>query len=739
MATRLTDYEKILEDLTSRVSEADQALIGRALDKDAKPERDESSASTSSRQQLASTEVDAEESGNEFQVRGRVGSTGSLDRIEEDLNRSATSRAIGLLGKVSEVTWIERIRKETDSAAGSDEEGPEETGKSMTFGSGMDASHDDPGKEVKTQRSMSESTYHCDDLTLKPLDDETALHLPPKAICDSLLASYFECVHPAFPIIRRTQFMKQYSAFSNGIKNKPGRLWLAILNLILAIAARYGNLIQADWARYADDDATFFCRARSLGLDPDVIWVHVELQRIQIMGLASFYLLSTNQINRAFALSGIATRQAFALGLHLQNSDPKLNKSLKEIRYRVWWAIATNERTLGLMTGRPISFKASDCSAPLPVPLDEDAYSLETDPQTYDTPAIRKLRELPSDQPGSANHSTSTLSSVSSRTAHRSPSASSTPLFAPPSLEMQSPQPNVGMFFLYSSKLNALADEVLTQLYQPPVMVKSWAEVQSMISQLRSKLEQWRSLLPPAFDFTVEQAGGALLRPRMCLAFSYYSTLIIVNRPCLCKMKEKMPNESERGSNVDDFNATSCVLAARSLIDLLPNRPDPLGLYRVSPWWNMVHHLMQAATVLMLELSFRASHCPDMVDELLQAVQKVVSWLYSMSANDKAAGRAWRLSNNLLRKVVPKVGRRMDEGVRWPGVVADGDTPMPDLQQQPTSFDHHASTNYSTVLPAPADYMEDQSVTSWEPLMFTSYDDYLTDPNLAANFQPPPR
>ncbi|KAL8946438.1 MAG: hypothetical protein Q9222_007167 [Ikaeria aurantiellina] len=749
MATRVANYERILEDLGGRVSEADQVLIRKAMDKttvaedcqskESNLEREDSSTSASSRQQFASAEQDAEEPANESQVPARVGSTGSTDRVQEDLNRSAASRGTGFLGKVSEITWIERIRQETDSAVDSEDEGIEETGGSMTFGSGMEASYDDRRGGGKPLRSMSESTYHCDDQPLMPLEDETAFQLPPKAICDPLLAAYLESVHPAFPIIGRTRFLEQYRAFSNGIKNKPGRLWLAILNLIFAIAARYGRLIEADWAKYTNDDATFFSRARLLGLDPDAVWVHVELQRVQVVGLASFYLLSTNQITRAFAMSGIATRQAITLGLHLQNSDPNLTKSSKEIRYRVWWAIATNERTLGVMTGRPTSFTASDCPAPLPMPLDEDAYTSGADPETYNTPAIRKLRELPADGSRSSNLSTSTSSSVSSRNTHRSPSASSMPLFAPLSLEGLYPQPNIGMFFLYSSKLSGLADEVLNQLYQPPVMRKSWADVQEMIVKLREKLEQWRTLLPPVFDFTVEQAGDVLLRQRMDLAFAYYSTMIIVNRPCLCKMKEKMPLESERGSNIDQFNATSCVLAARSLVDLLPHQPDPTRLYRVTPWWNMVHHLMQAATVLMLELSFRASHCPGMVDELVQAVQKVVRWLYSMSANDKAAGRAWRLSNDLLRKVVPKVGRRMDEDLRWSGVVADGDAPMQELLQQPTSFDPPGSTSYLPSLSAPADYtIPPQSVTSWEPLMFTSYDEYLTDPHLA-NFQPPPR
>ncbi|KAL8872285.1 MAG: hypothetical protein Q9174_002057 [Haloplaca sp. 1 TL-2023] len=411
-------------------------------------------------------------------------------------------------------------------------------------------------------------------------------------------------------------------------------------------------------------------------------------------------------------MSGITIRQALSLGLNLENRDPKLPNSLKEIRYRVWWAIAATERTLAVRTGRPTSFNITDCSAPLPVPLEEQSFMDQS--ESYDTPAVQRLRRFSTGGSLSTDMSMSSSSLVQPRVAQPMASAPSTAIKVPGSAEGTSIQPNNAMFFLYSAKLSVLIDDILSHLYRPTVMDHSWAEVQGMILQFQKKLERWRSTLPAVFDFTKKEGDLQFVRQRIGLGMSYYGAVIIINRPCLCKIDEKIPDETQRGRDIDRASAASCVLAAQGLVDLLPDGSEVNGIYRVTLWWSLVHHLMQAVAVLMIEMSFRASHCPDMTDDLMQASEKAVGWLQSMSTDDMAAARAWRLSSELLRKVAPRIGRRIDDRLRWPMQVDD------DMSMQNLFL---ASSRDYPVVSTSDIYTGYEPVTTWEPLLFTSYDD----------------
>ncbi|KAL9600564.1 MAG: hypothetical protein Q9219_003110 [cf. Caloplaca sp. 3 TL-2023] len=420
-------------------------------------------------------------------------------------------------------------------------------------------------------------------------------------------------------------------------------------------------------------------------------------------------------------MNGIAVRQALTLGLNLRNENPSLADSSKEIRYRVWWAIASIERTLSMMVGRATAFAGSDCSVPLPLPLEEETF-MSAEPHR-DATSVRIARSLLVEDEGLLDASTSTPSSVSSKTALRSPYDSppskSSLVFA----DDNAISPNNGMFFLYFTRLKNLDDDVLKQLYRPHMVNRSWATIQSMIHSFRKKLGRWRSALPLVFDFTRKQHDPLHMGRRMHLGFTYYSTMIIINRPCLCMTDESIPNETEKGRALDRESAAECIFAAKCMVNMLPDEPKPAEMYSVFPWWNIVHHLMQAVTALMLEMLVGAAHCPEQADELFFAAQKVVAWLQSMSVNDLAAARAWRLSSDVLRKVAPKVGRRIDDRLLRQNRASE-DILMQDLLMPPTSFNPAAST-YLPISFTGTDITSPQQQTTWEPLMFTNYDDHV--------------
>lgn len=65
---------------------------------------------------------------------------------------------------------------------------------------------------------------------------------------------------------------------------------------------------------------------------------------------------------------------------------------------------------------------------------------------------------------------------------------------------------------------------------------------------------------------------------------------------------------------------------------------------------------MQSATVLLLELAFKAQHVPDKEEMVSNAVKKAVEWLFSLSKENSASGRAWKLCDGYLRYLAPHVG-----------------------------------------------------------------------------------
>ena len=232
------------------------------------------------------------EPAGEFKATARAGSVESLDCIDEDYNRNPAARATGFYGKNSEVTWMQRLRR-PDALSSDEEEDHEDHDQEDSLVDGH-VSPNAPGFAP-----VSESSYHCDDLTLTPPGHVDPFEVPSQAIGNMLFQSYLETVHPAFPIIGKNTFIGQYQAFQlSQDQSKINQNWLAILNLIFAIGAKYAHLIQAEWRGDKTDHLVYFTRARILGFNSEAILGHAELQKVQIAGLMSFYLMALNQINR---------------------------------------------------------------------------------------------------------------------------------------------------------------------------------------------------------------------------------------------------------------------------------------------------------------------------------------------------------------------------------------------------------------------------------------------------------
>ena len=228
---------------------------------------------------------------DEGHVLARVGSNKSIGHVDEDFNRTAASRATGFMGKNSELTWMQRLKKQAEVSPG--------LGKEVLSMSGnMDTSIDSVSLQDNPHHPINESTYHCDDLSMMITEDVEPYQVPPLQTADVLFKCYLETVHPSFPIIGKTTFLDQYRTYYRK-HLQAGANWLAILNLIFAIGAKYLHLIQAELGGEDErDHLIYFTRARLLGFNTESILDHAGLQHVQVAALMAFYLTAINQISR---------------------------------------------------------------------------------------------------------------------------------------------------------------------------------------------------------------------------------------------------------------------------------------------------------------------------------------------------------------------------------------------------------------------------------------------------------
>jgi Fungal specific transcription factor domain len=623
------------------------------------------------------------------------------------------------MGKNSEITWMQRLQQE--NAQRGDEDGPSASSAKL----GSDRATADgftPVNEVDSAYSVHAMSYHLDDEPVTTFEHVDPYEVPTAETAQILFNTYFTRIHPTFPVVGRLNLTIQFQKFLSGLAQRPPQKWLAIINLIFAIAAKYSHLVQADWKGDERDHIIYFTRARLLSVTSETVFEHPDLQVIQITGLISFYFLCISQINRAWSMAGIAIRWATALGLNMRNDSVKLKDSLKEIRYRVWWALYTLEHRLCSMTGRVNCILDDHCTTPLPVPLDEDKFESEEG-----SSLLSKEQQKTNRAPFLNSHSPSVISSSSDSRSRSATKASGATESRSPSSITQSTtldfakdiSANSSLYFLHIVQLTRLTQGVFHKMYNPAAVIGTWSDVQETIRQLNDQLDVWYRHLPPMLDFRRKQRDRDFYEFRLSLGFFYYGARIMVNRPCLCRLDRKIPNQSSKSLDLNHQAATTCVDAARDLLALIPDQPNAVGLMRVGPWWSVLHWLVQATIVLLLEISFRAHHMPEEAEAILDASKKGVRWLHALGADNRSARRAWGLCNTLLHGAAGKIGRDVsDMPERAPGRAPSED--IPGYGQA-----HSGLQNYSVSAPRSSTMMAGSyaAVSHLDQLM--RYDEYF--------------
>ncbi|KAF9885914.1 hypothetical protein FE257_012204 [Aspergillus nanangensis] len=430
---------------------------------------------------------------------------------------------------------------------------------------------------------------------------------PPRHIAENLFKLYIETVNPSFPIIGTTTFRHQFASYSLNPEQWPGNKWLAILNLTFAIGAAYSKNLGLDCGQETHE--TYFTRAKRLSMEQELLH-HPDLQQIQVEGLASFYMLATGQMNRSWKLCGNAVLGAISLGLHVGNLGNHTTDDSKEIRYRVWWALYTLEHRLSVITGRPSCISDSACSTPLPIPFEEQDFKRDDV-----IPLLRSSAQRSGQLKGS---SSSLINGLKAATTYLD-------------LNLMDMNPNNSLYFLQMVMITSIGRRAVGDLYKPEATHSSWQHTKHKIQGLLFDVNAWLQELPA-------------------------TTKIEITRPCLYRLdlNDQDPESREFCARL----AVECIESACLVVNFMPDPPTAMRLYQNTQWWCLLHFLMQALAILLLEIALESQHAPQKAPVITKAAKKVLKLLRIMSRNSASSERARQQCEGLLRQL----GIELDSG-----------------------------------------------------------------------------
>lgn len=338
----------------------------------------------------------------------------------------------------------------------------------------------------------------------------------------------------------------------------------------------------------------------------------------------------------------MSIRSAVSMGLNLRSESNYVTTVSKETRYRVWWSLHTLETILCTMTGRPPITRKEICTTPLPVPFEEEEF---LDGRVTHIMADNKARS----------------SLIAQLVIRQEPAGIGTTDEKAGGDGKELVNPSGSLYFLCFVDLDLLMREVIETLYAPGEAQKPLHEVEAAITALNKKADMWLARLPGVFQLSTEQKSQAFERQRLNLAFHFYSMKVLLSKPFLHHPERQVADSCTPERFCDKISAL-CIDAACKMLDLFPDDPDAVWVYRVSPWWCVLHYVLQSATVLLIELSFKARVKHEEPGELLEKTRKASQWLQEMASRCPTSQRALSIWGELLSRLGEKVGFKVDVG-----------------------------------------------------------------------------
>lgn len=195
------------------------------------------------------------------------------------------------------------------------------------------------------------------------------------------------------------------------------------------------------------------------------------------------------------------------------------------------------------------------------------------------------------------------------------------------------------------ARLSVIKNGITTELYLP-CPSNTWAMTQEKIGRWHNQLLEWKENLTVSMKFPSNLALGGDPRAKIDLTLYYYSIQMILFRQCLCH--PQLPSGSASSKEITFWNATNCVYAAASLMDVLPEDPTAHEAYQLLPCWDLLYYLGQALSVFTMRLCFNKEHGANSTVLMKPRIRKAMAYLLCLSASSLSAYKEWRIFRQLL-------------------------------------------------------------------------------------------
>ncbi|KAG9243410.1 fungal-specific transcription factor domain-containing protein [Calycina marina] len=210
-----------------------------------------------------------------------------------------------------------------------------------------------------------------DNVEIDILHQRGAFLLPPRALCDELIESYFKWIAPIVPVINKARFMKQYG----DPKNPPS---LLLVQAVLLAGSRVCTNPQLMDANGSTTPAalTFYKRAKALY---DANYEDDRVTIVQSLVLMGWYWEGPEDVTKnVFYWSRVATIVAQGSGMHRSVEGSQLSRDDKRLWKRIWWTLFTRDRSVAVALGRPVHINTDDSDVEMV--SEDDFIEDETDP-----------------------------------------------------------------------------------------------------------------------------------------------------------------------------------------------------------------------------------------------------------------------------------------------------------------------------------------------------------------------
>jgi hypothetical protein len=388
-------------------------------------------------------------------------------------------------------------------------------------------------------------------------------------------------------------------------------------------------------------------------------------------------------------MAGVAARSAIALGLNQRAIGSKIKPTSKETRCRIWWSIFSLEHQVSVLTGRASCLDYRSCRAHPPSPIE-----------------IVCNREVDSyyglvDEAKSPTTLHWTLCGTSIQLQRR--------------LEwFQTLEPTRSLRFFHLVDLQLITHDVLNHVYSADIYRDGWDEIATRMSSYDTKFDIWLHGLGRTFEFVTANGtfhAQELSQDQVSLALNYFSAKIILHRPCQSRLKlgeapSQLPPTSYRRKG-----ALSCLRSALAIISILPDKPDMEWLHTMTPWLNILHFIMQAVTVLLVEITMKGSWeqttvshnfseiiLADAFDpttpETFAGIRKAICWLTQKANKDCSAQRALDICRKVIHQFDPTNGWGLSDMYVHPWQNIGGETSADLPCQTPASKEQRSSPGW---------------------------------------------